>query len=164
MTRCALGLLIAFSAGPLAAQGALRVGLPDGRSVTLTADELRRLARDTVAYAGHGTTPTRYLAASIPGLLRRVGVMVDSVRGPRTTWVVVATASDSFRTSFSLGELAEYLGPTRAWLAIGTLEGPLPASEGPYRLIVPTDRRPSRGARMVVALDVVDANPAAGRR
>ena len=150
------GLLVALTSTAATAQ-TLKVGLPDGHSVTLAREELRRLARDTVPYAGHAKTPTQYIAVSVQSLLRHVGVMVDSVRGPRTTWVVIATATDSFRTTFSLGELAESLGPTRAWLAIGTTAGELPVAEGPYRLVIPTDKRPSRGARMVVALDVVDA-------
>ncbi len=34
---------------------------------------------------------------------------------------------------------------------------PLPAAEGPYRLVVPGDRRPDRSVRQVVAIAVGSA-------
>lgn len=160
MTPRWTGFLLALLwVAPVGAQSGLRVQLPDGRSMTFTDTRLNELATDTVRGPGHTSAgDPAYRGVLLTSLLRLAGVNVDTVRGPRATWVVVTTSSDGFRATFSLSELAGYLGPTRAYLAVRLMNGdPIVPAEGPYRVVVPTDQRASRSARQVVRLDVIDA-------
>jgi hypothetical protein len=69
---------------------------------------------------------------------------------------VVATAPDGFVAVFSAGELLESLGATQA-LIIWELDGkPLDAATGPLRIVVTTDKAPSRSIYQLAALRVVE--------
>ena len=54
--------------------------------------------------------------------------------------VVVVTARDGYAVVFSVGELLMHRGDPRVFLAAETGTGPLPANEGPVRLVVLGDR------------------------
>lgn len=149
-------VVLAAAAG---AQPSLPLSTLDGTRVTFTFAQLDAMAKDTLRVTLHHDSARTYRVVALRDLLRQARVAVDSVRGGRTTWVLVATASDGYRSAFTLAELAEDLGPSRAFLAIRTTTGLLPADEAPYRLLVPTDKRQGRWARQVVALEVVDAAP-----
>lgn len=69
---------------------------------------------------------------------------------------LVATASDGFEAVFSVGELLPHVGATQA-LLVWELDGkPLPAQSGPFRLVVTTDKLPSRSLYQLVQLRLVD--------
>jgi hypothetical protein len=157
--RTAVASLLAFGlAAPVSGQAPdLPLRLVDGRVVSFSAARLDRMARDTVRVTGHSGVSQAYRVLTAYELLLAAGVRVDSVRGPRSTWVLVATAADGFRTAFTLAELAPDLGPSKVLLATATSTGALPPAEGHYRILVPTDRRQGRWARQVVSLAIVDA-------
>ncbi len=73
--------------------------------------------------------------------------------------VVVVTSKDGFQAVFSCAELAEDMGPTRA-LLVWKMDGkPVPPEQGPLRLLVLTDKEPSRSAWSVEKIEVVDPRP-----
>jgi DMSO/TMAO reductase YedYZ molybdopterin-dependent catalytic subunit len=73
---------------------------------------------------------------------------------------VLATAADGFQTVFSCGELLPSMGPTRAFV-VWELDGaPLPDKQGPFRLVVTTDRLASRSLSSVRSLRVLDLRDA----
>jgi hypothetical protein len=80
------------------------------------------------------------------------------IRDKRAGWkkVVRATASDGFQAVFSCAELAESMGPTRAYVLFEIDGKPIPPEAGPLKLVVPTDKEPSRSVRQLVRLDVID--------
>jgi hypothetical protein len=85
--------------------------------------------------------------------------------------VVLITSRDGFQAVFSCAELAEDMGPTRALLVWKVDGKPLPADQGPFRLMVLTDKEPSRSAWAVERIEVLDlpaltrpATPAAKAR
>lgn len=79
------------------------------------------------------------------------------MRVGRNAWTINAEARDGHRVGFSVAEIDPKLGPSRVWLAYETASGPLAASEGPFRLVVPTDARLARSIHQLVRLRVVDA-------
>jgi hypothetical protein len=114
-------------------------------------------------------------AVEVPGKPRARGVRLDRilthfgfepgsmgkdvpVRDKRAGWrkVVRATASDGFEAVFSCAELAAGMGPTRAYVVFEIDGKPVPADSGPLKLVVPTDKEPSRSVRQLVRLEVVD--------
>lgn len=147
----------------LAAQATpLRIELPGRSVVEFSVESLRRLRGDTISFAAHGAPAVRYRAVRIADVLAAAGRPLDSLRTGHAGWIVAALARDGYSAIFTAAELDSTLGPSRAWLAFARDDGPLLAEEGPYRLIVPTDRKASRAAHQVVTLRVLDALPSPG--
>jgi DMSO/TMAO reductase YedYZ molybdopterin-dependent catalytic subunit len=65
---------------------------------------------------------------------------------------IVATAADGYRVAFSLGELNAGLGDTRVIVTKQCDGKPLSAEDGPFRLIVPGEKRAARSVRQLVEL------------
>ena len=126
--------------------------------IVMTAADLARLAGAEVRAVEHGR-PGTFAGVSLTDVLRRAGVPIDSVRGARTTAYVLVTAADGYRALFSLAELAPDLGG-RAVIVADRRDGqPLGSTDGPLRLVVPGDQRPTRWVRQVVAIDIRRAAP-----
>lgn len=163
-----LGLLAAGCATPGTAVGSagLVVRGPGIASVVLVAAQLETLGSEEILL-GEGERAARYRGVRLDLLLRSLGL----VGGPdgtqaspaekRPGWrrVVITTATDGFYAVFSTGELLPELGSTRAYICWEREGAPLPPSEGPWRMLVPTDRRGSRAARKLTAIDVRDVRP-----
>lgn len=161
---CPLTLIAALSAAgaPIAAQatGAARlaVHVDSVAPVVLTAADLIGLPRAEVRATEHGRVGT-FSGVPLDAVLRRAGVPVDSVRGRRAALYVLATADDGYRAVFSLAELAPGLGGRTVLVADRRDGHPLGAAEGPLRLIVPEDGRPTRWVRQLTTLSVRGATP-----
>lgn len=140
-----------------AQQQALELRLPGERTVTLPLTRLRALPSDTVRLVPHHGEPTLYRAATLATVMEAAGLPLDSLRVGRNAWTIVAEARDNYRVAFTVAEVDPKLGPSRVWLAYETSTGAIPASEGPFRLIVPTDARQARSIHQLVRLRVVDA-------
>ena len=70
--------------------------------------------------------------------------------------VVVASAADGFQSVLSCAEFFESMGATRA-MVVWKIDGkPLPVDRGPLRLVVLTDKEPSRSIYGLRKLDVLD--------
>jgi DMSO/TMAO reductase YedYZ molybdopterin-dependent catalytic subunit len=82
-------------------------------------------------------------------------------RDKRKGWrlVVVASAPDGFQAVLTCAEFFEGMGATRAIVAWKIDGKPLPADRGPLRLVVLTDKEPSRSVHSVNKLEVVDVKP-----
>ena len=67
---------------------------------------------------------------------------------------VLVAGSDGYRVAFSLAELEPEL-TDRVILLADTKDGePLPPREGPFRIIVPGEKRPARWVRQVSTVTV----------
>jgi len=84
-------------------------------------------------------------------------------RERRPGWrnVVVASAADGFYSVFTCAEVMPEMGSTRAFVVWSRDGAPLPADEGPLRMVVTTDRKGSRSARRLTGLRVVEMPPPA---
>jgi len=69
---------------------------------------------------------------------------------------VLATAEDGYRVVFSLAELDSGILESEVIVA-DTVDGaPLPAKQGPFRLVAPHEKRPARWVRMLKSITVVN--------
>jgi hypothetical protein len=66
------------------------------------------------------------------------------------------TGADGYQTIFSCAELAEAMGPTRAYLVWQVDGGPVRGGRGPFRIVVLTDRESARSVQSVTTLEVLD--------
>jgi hypothetical protein len=93
-----------------------------------------------------------YAGISLMEMLKDGGLLLDSgMAGLRDTvaMTVVVGRSDGYRAAFALAELEPEL-TDRVILLADTKDGqPLPPREGPFRIIVPGEKRPTRWVRQV---------------
>jgi hypothetical protein len=143
----AVALSIALASIALAGDPAtvLVVG-PSGQSRSLDAADLERMSPREVTVADpHGKGPARYRGVSLIRVLASVGTPVgDALRGKTMALHVRAEATDGYVAAFSVAELDEGFGKADAILAFQRDGQPLGSDVGPFRLVVPTDKRGGR--------------------
>ena len=126
--------------------------------IAITATSLQGLPHRTIlATDEHGKT-AQYGGVALRDLLTQQNVPAgDAVRGKAMTRYVVVDAADGYRVVFSLAELdASYTD--RVVLIADSRDGAgLSAREGPYRLVVPGEKREARWVRQVTGIDVENA-------
>lgn len=156
--RGVLSALVAHAgcAFALAAQSpTLSVSPARGAAVRLSERDLRALSLDTVSIAPHSGPRVVYRGVTLAQLLARAGSPVDSLRVGKVGWAILTTSRDGYRVVFSAAEVDPRLGPSQVWVVFEGDGKPLPPDDGPFRLVVPTDKRLARSARQVTAVRVV---------
>lgn len=146
--------------GPAVATLAV-TGLPNARHLDVAA--LEALDAQDVTWAHHGESHV-YRCTSLFAILTWCGLEPGTggpgadPRSKHAGWrrVVCASASDGFDAVFSSAELSPDIGPSRVMVAWAVDGRPLGSSEGPLRLLVPTDKKGSRSIRGLVRVDVSD--------
>jgi hypothetical protein len=149
-----LGTLQAQAAPSATAGAVLTLRGLDGRDRVVSPADLARLTRRDTTVSAHEVSG-RYSGVALSDLLLLVGAPLgDSLRGRSLATFVTIEASDGYRVLFSIAELDSRFTDRVVILADAKDGRPLPASEGPYRLIVPGEKRPARWARQVVRISL----------
>ena len=106
----------------------------------------------------HTGTAKHYAGVRLSDLLAKAGAPLgEKLRGSALAAYVLARATDGYAVLYSLAELDPALNANQIILA-DTMDGkPLDQQQGPFRVIVPVEKRPARWIRMVNALEL--ANP-----
>ncbi len=158
-------LLWAAALGAQAPDGArLLVRAPDGATHVLTGAAFRALPHVTVTAAAHGGASHRYTGVPLAVVLAEGGAW------PAARSVIAhhlqVTAADGYRAVFALAELDTLtVAPAPGGPAVVADQddgAPLAPADGPFRLVVPGDRRPARAVRQVTLLEVRAAAPVPG--
>jgi hypothetical protein len=132
-----------------------------GKASTLSAADLARLPRHKAKVKGHGGSAT-YEGASLADVLRTAKVTLGKdLKGPLLRNCLVAEAADSYLVIFSLAEVDPAMTDKVILVADRKDGKPLDDKEGPFRLIVPHDKR---GMRWVKQLTSLSIRPVASRR
>jgi len=122
----------------------------------LPAVDLKAMPRTTVRTGGQGGQVAQlHEGVALAELLKRAGVpQGEDIGGPWMAAYVVAVAADGYRAVFSLAELDAEFGDAQVLVA-DTLDGTsLAEGQGPFRLIVPGDKRAARWVRMLKSITV----------
>jgi hypothetical protein len=128
---------------------------PDGQTRTVTSAELAAMPHETAALASEHGPAKHYDGVPLTLLLQSVGAPAGkALHGPALADLVVVSASDGYRVVLALAETDPGVRSEKILLADRGDGAPLPASEGPFRLVVEGDLRPTRSARMVTAIRV----------
>jgi len=148
-----LALLIGKSAYP-AEPATVSIILADEHAVDLSPSLLAHLQTQTASATSHGKT-AKYEGYDLRAILTAAGVTpVESLRGKQLSTYLTVTAADGYAVVFSLAELDRSLGNTLVLLTNRANGQPLPTSDGPWRLVVPSDGRPARWVRQVMSIRV----------
>jgi hypothetical protein len=146
------GLLLAS----LAQAQQLTVQLEAGKQKVLTRAEIEALPHIKVATAIHGT-PATFEGVSLQAVLEKAGVgFGESLRGARMASCLLVEAADGYRVVIALPELDPAFTDKQIVLAFLKDGKPLDDKEGPFRIVVPDDKRPARSVRQVTVLKIVD--------
>jgi hypothetical protein len=127
----------------------------DGTNRPISGEALGRLPRDSIRMSFHGQDAMWFRGLALASALREAGVRTDSLRGPALATRVVIEASDGYRVVLALADLDPSIGARHVILADHVDGKPLAPDEGPWRLIVAGDQRPSRSARQVKTIKVL---------
>jgi hypothetical protein len=157
MRRFGLVVLLLLGLSSVAWGASVRV-VVDGKQVA-TFDEhaLGALPQTSVTAATHEEKPSRWDGVALVDILRQAGAPLGkSLRGRGMTKFVRITATDGYEVIFTLAELDPDFGNANVMLADRRDGQALPADIGPYRIVVPGDKRPARWIRQVSTIEWVD--------
>ncbi len=130
------------------------VGLA-GQHETLSAADVARLPHAHVTLS-HNDQTTDYAGPLLSDLLRDVGAPLGvRMHGSGVNDIVFVTAADRYRVALSLAEVDPGFHKDAKVILADQADGkPLPPKEGPFRLVVDGDLKPSRSAYSVVAIEL----------
>jgi DMSO/TMAO reductase YedYZ molybdopterin-dependent catalytic subunit len=134
----------------------LRISGAVSTPLVLSVSDLQKMPRKTLSVVNpHSKKTEKYEGVLVEELLRRAGVpQGEQLRGASMAFYVIAGAEDGYRVVFSLAELNSGVLDSEVIVA-DTMDGvPLPAKDGPFRLVAPRDKRPARWVRMLKSLTV----------
>jgi DMSO/TMAO reductase YedYZ molybdopterin-dependent catalytic subunit len=138
----------------------LRVeGLID-KPLSLSAEDLGRMPRQTVEAKDHDGKLARFEGVTLTEVLKTAGAPLgEKLRGAQLSKFLLVEAADGYRAVFALPELDPVFTDAIVLLADRRDGQPLAAGEGPLRVVVAHEKRHARWVRQVKALKVLQANP-----
>ncbi|MBV8834563.1 MAG: molybdopterin-dependent oxidoreductase [Acidobacteriaceae bacterium] len=145
-------LIAAVSAN--AQSQSITVQVEDKPAVTVTAGDLTQIPRHKVVLNEHGTR-IPYEGVLLHDVLARGGAPFgNELRGKALSSYVLATAQDGYQVVYTLTELDPAFVDSEILVADRRDGKPLDEKEGPFRIVVPGEKKPARSLRMLERLQV----------
>jgi hypothetical protein len=159
-SRLATAALVVLASGLTSAEdsASLTVVGVRGKTVTLGAADLQGLVPRTIeATDPHSKERAAYQVVPLSKVLALADVPFDTLlKGAALAATVRAEARDGYRVAFSLVELDPGIACAEVFVAFQRDGKALPPDMGPFRLIVPTDRRGARWVRQLTRVTVIE--------
>lgn len=126
-----------------------------GRQILSRAD-LEALPHIKVAAGEHGSSPVSFEGVTLKSVLEKAGVAFgESMKGKRLADGLLVEAADGYRVVIALPELDPAFTDKQIVLAFLRDGKPLAEKEGPYRIVIPDEKRMARWVRQVTTLKIV---------
>jgi hypothetical protein len=136
----------------------LSIQTKTGKQTVLTRPDLEALPHTNVTTGASDTFGT-FTGVSLKAVLEKAGVSLgESLRGKRLASCLLVEAADGYRVVFALPEIDPAFTEKQIVLAFLKNGKPLDEKEGPYRIVVPDEKRMARWIRQVTTLKIVDVN------
>ena len=104
-----------------------------------------------------GPDSSSYDGVAVKALLEKAGVQFGhSLRGKRMASCLLVEAADGYRVVIALPELDPDFTDKQIVLAFSQNGKPPDAKEGPYRIVIPDEKRMARWVKQVTTLKIVD--------
>src|SRR5271154_89115 len=118
--------------------------------LSLAKSDLAKLPRTSVSVKGEGTDEeTKYEGVLLYDILKQAGAPLDKqLMGKALATYLLAEARDGYQVVYSLAELDPNFGANRIIVADTVNGKPLFPYQGPFRLVVPSDKKGARSVRM----------------
>ena len=126
-----------------------------GATVKVTGAEIAVMPHQKVSVDDHGKTVT-FEGVPLRLVLEKGGITFgDSLRGKRLSSCLLVEAADGYRVVIALPELDPGFTDRVILLADKADGHPLDTKEGPFRIVVPGEKRMARWVREVTSFKVV---------
>jgi hypothetical protein len=127
-----------------------------GKQILSLAD-LETLPHVKVTASEHGSPAVNFEGVTVKSVLEKAGVTFgESMKGKRLTNCLLVEAADGYRAAIALPELDPAFTDKQIVLAFLRDGRPLGEKEGPYRIVIPDEKRMARWVRQVTTLKIVD--------
>jgi hypothetical protein len=127
-----------------------------GKLTVLTKADIAALPTTTVT-TGSSDAPVTFVGVSVKALLEKAGVgFGEALRVKRLASCLLVEAADGYRVVIALPELDPAFSDRQIVLAFLRNGKPLDEKEGPYRIVIPDEKRMARWVRQVTTLRIVD--------
>jgi hypothetical protein len=147
---------LVFSSGALQCQQ-LTVQTDSGKQVVLNRTDLEGLPHVKVTASEHSSGPVNFEGVTLKSVLEKAGVSFgESMKGKRLSSCLLVEATDGYRAVIALPELDPAFTDKQTLLAFLRDGKPLGEKEGPYRIVIPDEKRMARWVRQVTTLKIVD--------
>jgi len=151
------GLLLLLLSSIVTQCQQLTVQTDSGNQVILNRTDLEALPHVRVSAAEHSSAPVGFEGVTVKSVLERAGVVFgDSMRGKRLTNCLLVEGADGYRVVIALPELDPAFTDKQTLLVFAREGKPLGEKDGPYRIVIPDEKRMARWVRQVKVLKVVD--------
>jgi hypothetical protein len=158
MKKCTLlsALFIYMLAGPALHGQQLTIQTDVGKQV-LSRPDIEALPHVKVTASEHSSGPVSFEGVTLKGILEKAGVSFgESMRGKRLSSCLLVEAADGYRVVIALPELDPAFTDKQTLLVFLRDGKQLGDKEGPYRIIIPDEKRMARWVRQVTTLKIVD--------
>jgi hypothetical protein len=133
----------------------LTVQTEAGKQTILSRADIEALPRINL---NAGDPPGAFAAVSLKALLEKAGVgFGEGLKGKRLASYLLVEAADGYRVVFALPEIDPAFTDKQIVLAFSRDGKPLDDKEGPYRIVIPDEKRKARWVRQVTTLKIMDA-------
>ena len=134
----------------------LTVQIEGGKPTVLARADIEALPHVKVTASVSGT-PATFEGVALEAVLEKAGVgFGTSLKGSRLASCLLVEAADSYRVVIALPELDPAFTDKQVVLAFLKDGKPLDDKEGPYRIVIPDEKRMARWVRQVTTLKIVD--------
>jgi hypothetical protein len=144
-----------LQAGPAFCQQ-LTVQTGDGKPTVLTRADIEALPHVKVSTSASGAAAI-FEGVALEALLEKAGVEFgSSLKGKRLASCLLVGATDGYHVVIALPELDPAFTDKQVVLAFLKDGKALDEKEGPYRIVIPDEKRMARWVRQVTTLKIVD--------
>jgi hypothetical protein len=140
----------------LALSQKLTVQTESGKQTVLARADIEALPRVKVTTAASGGSAT-FEGVPLRAVLEKAGVgFGETLKGKRMASCLLVEAADDYRVVIALPEVDPRFTDKQVILAFLKDGKPLDDKEGPYRIVIPDEKRMARWVRQVTTLKIVD--------
>lgn len=129
----------------------------DVRKQVLSRTDIEALPHLKVTASEHSSGPIAFEGVTLKSVLEKAGVSFgESLKGRRLSSCLLVEAADGYRVVMALPELDPAFTDKQTLLVFLRDGKPLGEQEGPYRIVIPDEKRMARWVRQVATLKVVE--------
>ena len=127
-----------------------------GKQTVLTRVDIEALPHRKVSTSG-SDSPITFEGVGLGTVLEKAGIgLGESLRGKRLASCLLVEGADGYRAVIALPEIDPAFTDKQIVLAFLRNGKPLDEKEGPYRIVIPDEKRMARWVRQVTTLKIVN--------
>ena len=132
----------------------------DGKTVTLTPDEVATLPHKTVSVSNsHTKANENYSGVALGDLLSKVSVpRGEEVKGKLFMTAVIAEGTDKYSVLYALAEVDPSIH-TGDVIVADSVDGQKLGKDGAFKMVSTEERRPARWVRNLTEISVIEVKP-----